>query len=62
MIDLNPGTVQAVTVEIKRPVRFHATGTQAAIPAAVEGRVLQIFDPFWRQFCRPWRRHPAFVH
>ena len=60
MVDGGPGSIQSMAVEIEHPVRLDPPGAEAAVPAAVECRRMQVFGTLWRYCCRPRRRHPAF--
>ncbi len=47
-VDLDPRAVEAVAVKVQYPVGLHPARAQAPVPAPIERRVADIFDPFWR--------------
>jgi hypothetical protein len=58
MVNCLPRTIEAVAMQIQRPVGHDPAGAKASVPAAVERRRLQSFGPLRGGHCPPSFRCP----
>lgn len=57
LVNCLPGSIEVVAMEIERPVGHHFAGAQAAVPAAIQGPLMENFGPIWIRFLWPSRRN-----
>ena len=57
-VDRFPCAIEAVAVEVDRPVGLHASRSEAPIPTAIQCRALQRLWPIWSRFCGSWSWNP----